>query len=93
MCLLQVVEDNQSPTSGDVPVVVPGGAGSCDDIAWTAAYPLITAMQHQYYGDTRTLERKYPSLVRYIENLIKNADSSASNAHAGLAVCDQLKDW
>ena len=44
---MQVVEDNQNPKTGDVPVVVPGGAGSCDDIAWTSAYPQITAMQHQ----------------------------------------------
>ena len=90
---MQVVEDNQNPTTGDVPVVVPGHAGSCDDIAWTSAYPQITAMQHRYYGNTRTLARKFPSLVRYQENLISNADSSASNAHEGLAVCDQFKDW
>ena len=50
-------------------------------------------MQHQYYGDTRTLQRKFSSLVKYTENLISNADSSASNAHEGLAVCDQFKDW
>jgi hypothetical protein len=90
---MQVIEDNQSPTTGDVPVVVPGSAGQCDDIAWTSAYPQITAMQHQYYDNTRTLERKFPSLVKYTENLIANADSSASNAHEGLAVCDQFKDW
>jgi alpha-L-rhamnosidase len=62
---MQVIEDNQSPRSGDVPVVVPGYAKNCDDIAWTSAYPQITAMQHQYYSDTRTLERKYSSLVKY----------------------------
>ena len=33
--------------------------------AFRSAYPQITAMQHQYYGDTRTLERKFPSLVKY----------------------------
>lgn len=52
-------------------------------------------MQHQYYGNTRTLERKWPSLVRYQENLIANAESAGVNAtqHEGLAVCDTFKDW
>ena len=52
-------------------------------------------MQHQYYGNMRTLERKWPSLVRYQENLITTAESASGNAtqHEGLAVCDQFKDW
>ena len=52
-------------------------------------------MQHQYYGNTRTLQRMWPSLVRYQENLIANADSAGVNTtqHEGLAVCDQFKDW
>ena len=33
-----------------------------------------------------TLERRWPSLVRYQENLI-------DNAHQGLAVCDSFQDW
>eukprot|EP01043_Picozoa_sp_COSAG02_P063197 COSAG02_NODE_8897_length_2405_cov_2.497398_2_plen_168_part_00 len=57
--------------------------------------PQIMAMQHQYYGNVRTLERKWPSLVRYQENLITTAESASGNAtqHEGLAVCDQFKDW
>ena len=102
---IQLVEDNQNPKTGDVPYVVPGFVGgfpgheapgkeaSCNDIAWTSAYPQVAAAQHEYYGDTRTLARKFPSLVKYTENLISNADSSASNAHEGLAVCDQFRDW
>ena len=70
-----------------------GGAGACDDIAWTSAYPQITEMQHGYFGNTRTLANKWDSLVRYQENLIANAESSASNLHEGLAVCDQFNDW
>lgn len=49
-------------------------------------------MQHQYYGNTRTLRRKWPSLVAYQENLISSAEA-ASNQHEGLAVCDKFEDW
>ena len=68
---LQVIQDDQAG-NGDVPVVVPGPASrdtprghrGCNDIAWTSAYPLIVNMQHTYYGNTRTLEQKWPSLQR-----------------------------
>ena len=36
------VQDNQGPVSGDVPYVVPGstpGPSSCNDLAWSSAYP------------------------------------------------------
>ena len=37
----QMIEDNQDPTSGDVPFVVPSPVGKggkhCNDIAWTSA--------------------------------------------------------
>jgi alpha-L-rhamnosidase len=69
------------------------GNNSCNDIAWTSAYPQIAAMLYQYYGDTKTLERRYSSLVRYIENLISHSYNATSNAHAGLAVCDKFGDW
>ena len=95
---MQTIEDNQNAVTGDVPYVVPqpwrttpGKAGSCNDIAWTSAYPQITAMQYEYYGNTRTLARTFPSLVKYTENLISN--SSASDTHEGLAVCDFFNDW
>ena len=68
---LQLIEDDQAG-NGDVPVVVPDTASrdtpkatpGCNDIAWTAAFPLITKMQHTYYGNTRTLQQRWPSLVR-----------------------------
>ena len=74
---LQTIEDNQG-VSGDVPVAIPAGSpsqakGSCNDIAWTAAYPQLAAMQYKYYGNKRVIERHWPSLVRYQENLIANA--------------------
>eukprot|EP01047_Picozoa_sp_COSAG01_P130874 COSAG01_NODE_60505_length_294_cov_1.051282_1_plen_36_part_10 len=36
-------------------------------------------MLYQYYGDTKTLERRYSSLVRYIENLISHSYNATSN--------------
>ena len=47
-------------------------------------------MQHQYYGNIRTLERKWTSLVNYQENLITYSESAQ---HKGLAICDQFRDW
>ena len=93
----RTIEDNQDPATGDVLAVVPkpGKFGSgCNDIAWTSAYPQIVDMQHQYYGNTRTLQRRWPSLVKYQENLIANAQRNGSaSPHEGLAVCDQFNDW
>ena len=78
--------------NGDVPVVIPAGppkSGSCNDIAWTSAYPQITSMLHTYYGDARIVNRHWPSLVRYQENLIDKAKTDPNK----LAECDQFKDW
>ena len=53
----QVVQDNQG-VDGDVPVVVPAGFSgnnSCNDIAWTSAYPQITNMLHHYCKCSRSL--------------------------------------
>jgi hypothetical protein len=85
---MQTIEDNQGP-GGDVPYVVPAGIpknGSCNDIAWTSAYPQIIAMHQIYRGDDRLARRHWPSLVRYQENLILNAQH-------GLATCDKFEDW
>lgn len=78
---LELIEDDQA-SNGDVPVVVPDTATrdtpkttpGCNDIAWTAAYPLITNMQHTYYGNTRTLEQRWPSLVRCARSHIASRD-------------------
>jgi alpha-L-rhamnosidase len=96
---LQLIQDEQAG-NGDVPVVVPGPASrdtprdtpGCNDIAWTAAYPLITYMQHQYYGNTRIVQHLWPSLVMYQENLIAKATATADNV-TKLAVCDSFGDW
>ena len=79
---LELIEDDQA-SNGDVPVVVPDTATrdtpkttpGCNDIALTAAYPLITNMQHTYYGNTRTLEQRWPSLVRCARSHIASRDS------------------
>lgn len=88
---MQSIEDNQGPT-GDVPFVIPAstpGPGSCNDIAWTSAYPQITNMLHGYYGDDRLVHRHWPSLVLYQESLIKNAAANPDR----IAECDQFQDW
>ena len=85
---MQTIEDNQGP-AGDVPYVIPAGTpknGSCNDIAWTSAYPQIVNMHHTYYGDDRIARRHWQSLVQYQENLVLNAQG-------GLATCDKFEDW
>eukprot|EP00937_MAST-01D_sp_MAST-1D-sp2_P006108 g6108.t1 len=85
---MQTIEDNQG-AGGDLPYVIPAGIpknGSCNDIAWTSAYPQIINMHRTYYGDDRLARRHWPSLVRYQENL-------NSNAQHGLATCDKFEDW
>lgn len=88
---MKLIDENQG-VGGDVPFVIPAGNpgnGSCNDIAWTAAYPLITLDLFTYYGDLRVVERRWPSLVLYIENLIGHASSTPEK----LAECDQFQDW
>lgn len=87
----QTIVDNQG-AGGDVPSVIPGSIpqnGSCSDIAWTSAFPLIVNMHVQYYNNTRPARRHWSALVRYTENLIGVANNSSS----GLAECDQWQDW
>jgi alpha-L-rhamnosidase len=64
-------------------------AGSCGDVAWTAAFPLIAHDLYTYYGDLRVAQRLWPSLVHYTANLIAKANSSADH----LAECDEFQDW
>jgi alpha-L-rhamnosidase len=88
---MKLIDENQG-VSGDVPVVIPAGnpgTGSCNDVAWTAAYPLLTHDLYTYFGDIRVVERRWPSLVRYIENLIAKASASSHD----LAECDEFQDW
>ena len=75
-----------------MPVVVPGstpGPSSCNDLAWSTAYPEITALIGGYYGDTSAADRHWESLVRYMANVVHNA----ANSSHGVAVCDQFLDW
>ena len=87
---LASIEDDQG-VSGDVPFVVPGrapgGRASCNDIAWTSAYPQIASFLGAYYGSARPADRHWPSLTRYASNLIDRAGSS------GVTTCDQFLDW
>eukprot|EP01047_Picozoa_sp_COSAG01_P034302 COSAG01_NODE_2570_length_7441_cov_2.829202_4_plen_355_part_00 len=84
---MKLIEENQG-VGGDVPVVIPSGTPG-NDIAWTAAYPMLTHDLYTYFGDVRVVERRWPSLVLYIENLIAKASSNPQD----LAECDQFQDW
>eukprot|EP01047_Picozoa_sp_COSAG01_P065460 COSAG01_NODE_8848_length_2638_cov_1.759354_1_plen_94_part_10 len=70
---IQGILDNQG-VNGDVPIDVPRSIpkASCNDIAWTSAYPQITNMLYNYYGDLRIIERHWDSLVMYQEMLLAN---------------------
>ena len=68
--------------------VAPANA-SCNDIAWTSAYPQIAGHLYEYYGDLRVVRRHWGSLVRYTDNLIRAAAAMPN----GLAVCDKFGDW
>ena len=87
---LQTSQDNQL-VGGDVPHVVPAAmhntGDSCDDIAWTAVYPILANLLHRYYGDTRAIRRRWASLRRYADNLL------AHDQPLGVATCDRFQDW
>ena len=87
---LTTVEDNQGP-SGDVPYVSPGstpGPESCNDISWTSAFPRIASYVTTYYGSLRAAERHWPSMSKYVDNLI---DHVANGSHS-VATCDQVSN-
>ena len=107
---LRLIDDNQGD-QGDVPVVVPFAAApqnaSCNDIAWTAAYPQLAAFMWQYYGSGEVLESRWASLARFQENLVQTAalappappwpgpgpGPSGSAGNGSLATCDRFGDW
>jgi hypothetical protein len=87
---LRTIEDNQG-ADGDVPVVSPGerprnGRPSCNDIAWTSAFPQIASFVAAYYGSTGAAERQWSSLTKYADNLLGHAKGSH-----GVATCDQVR--
>jgi alpha-L-rhamnosidase len=96
---LASIEDNQG-SQGDVPYLAPGqtpsSPASCNDIAWTSAYPRVTSFVGAYYGATRAAARHWPSLTRYVDNLVDHhagPPPSGTQGGAGVATCDQFLDW
>ena len=85
-----VPQHDPGPPSNNHPSPRMPGNTTCNDIAWTAAYPLITNYLCQYYGDIRAVERRYLGLMRYIVNLVSVAGLPSQ---AGLAQCDEFSDW
>lgn len=85
---LQIIEDSAAP-NGDPGSCVPSiGADivygrstsntSCSDIAWSAAFPVIANLLHEYYGDTRAAKQHWPALQLFAEGLINVASQPAS---------------
>ena len=95
---LTSIEDNQG-SQGDVPYLAPGGQtptspASCNDIAWTSAYPRVASFVGEYYGATRAAARHWPSLARYVDNLVdRHVGPPPTSGGAGIATCDQFLDW
>jgi alpha-L-rhamnosidase len=60
---------------GSLPDVVPPYVSRAypADPAWGSAYPTLTWLVYQYYGDRRVLEKHYPALKKYINFLSNSA--------------------
>lgn len=61
---------------GQMPGIIPsGGWGYTKDIgpAWDSALFIIPWYLYEYYGDTRVLEAHYPTMVRYIDWMQRQA--------------------
>lgn len=76
---LEDCADNQLE-SGDLHYVVPSpdtysiNIGDRNDPGWDAAYPFVTWLMYEYYGDERVLNEHYENLKRYIEYVESEAE-------------------
>lgn len=66
-------------------------SSQCADISWTAAYPLISRWVWEYVGDKSGPLSRYESLARYMQNLLRIANTTAPTP--GLATCWTWGDW
>ncbi|MBD3267008.1 Bacterial alpha-L-rhamnosidase, partial [bacterium] len=61
------IDDSQKP-SGSVPSVAPYyWPFYPNDVTWPSCYIIIPGTLYDQYGDTRVLEKRYPSMKRWIE--------------------------
>jgi alpha-L-rhamnosidase len=66
---------DQNP-DGKVPHVIPDVLGGAASAAWADAATIVPWNMYTVYGDTRLLERQYPSMKAWVEYMRRTAGSS-----------------
>lgn len=69
---LDDIADNQREGIGDIAGIIPSagwGYGEWPGPVWDAVLFIIPEALYNYYGDTRSIEKIYPTLVRYLDYL------------------------
>jgi alpha-L-rhamnosidase len=66
---------DQNP-DGKVPHVIPDVLGGAGSAAWADAATIVPWNMYRVYGDTRLLERQYPSMKAWVEYMRRTAGSS-----------------
>lgn len=69
---LDDVADNQREGIGDIAGIIPSagwGYGEWPGPVWDAVMFIIPEALYNYYGDTRSIEKIYPTLLRYLDYL------------------------
>lgn len=69
---LDDIADNQRDSIGDISGIIPSsgwGYGEWPGPVWDAVMFIIPDALYRYYGDTRSIEKIYPTLLRYLEYL------------------------
>lgn len=83
------VMDNQREGIGDIAGIIPSSGWGYDDsnvTVWDAVMFIIPNALYNYYGDTRSIEKLYPTMLRYLDFLKKK------EIDGGLIPCGR-GDW
>ncbi len=71
---LDGLQYNQNPENGDISIVSPRPYMTDEpDPVWSSAYILINWQYYLHFGDTRFLEKHFPSMCRYVDYLTTQA--------------------
>ncbi len=71
---LDGLQFNQNPENGDISIVSPRPYMTDEpDPVWSSAYILINWQYYLHYGDSRFLEKHFPSMCRYVDFLSSQA--------------------
>lgn len=69
---LDDIHDNQRDSIGDISGIIPSsgwGYGDWPGPVWDAVLFIIPDALYHYYGDTRSIEKLYPTMQRYLDYL------------------------